>query len=111
MLGLSGGWLIRLLRRLFCVLLSVLWTAKGGECGVTALIVTPKLTAVLPDGRYMFDFKYRTPSALVSTIARGELNVLPTNNLELSYNQEVPPIGGGADYPVSARMSPNQGFG
>lgn len=79
------------------ILAAVLWTAKGGECGVTALIVIPAVTALIPDGRYAFDLKYRTPSQLVGTIRRGELNVLPTTNLELSLNQEVPPIGGGAD--------------
>jgi hypothetical protein len=77
------------------VLCAVLWTCKGGECGLTALIVIPKLTANLPDGRYAFDLKYRTPSQLVGTVRRGELNVLPTAELELSYNQEVPPAGHG----------------
>lgn len=86
-------------------LCSVLWTAKGGECGVTALIVIPKLTANIPDGRYMYDLKYRTPSQLVGTIRRGWLNVLPAAELELSYNQEVPPIGGGADSLPKAALS------
>jgi hypothetical protein len=83
------------------VLCAVLWTSKGGECGMTALIVVPKLTAALPDGRYAFDLKYRTPSQLVGTIRRGELDVLPTANLELSFNQEVPPAGGGSIGPAT----------
>jgi hypothetical protein len=77
---------------------AVLWTAKGGECGITALIVVPAVTALIPDGRYAFDLKCRSPSQLVGTIRRGELNVLPTTSLELSLNQEVPPVGGG--YPA-----------
>lgn len=98
------------------ILCAVLWTARGGECGTTALIVIPKLTANIPDGRYAFDLKYRTPSQLVGTIRRGELNVLPTTNLELSYNQEVPPAGGGyPTLPVSSSYlfptSPKQGYG
>jgi hypothetical protein len=92
------------------ILAAVLWTAKGGECGMTALIVIPKLTAAIPDGRYAFDLKYRTPSQLVGTIRRGELNVLPTTNLELSYNQEVPPAGGGSPGPVTLQRLPVPSF-
>ena len=81
------------------VLCEVLWTCFGGECGVTALIVIPKLTATLPDGSYAFDVKYRSPSGLVGTIRRGLLNVLPTTSLQLSLNQEVPPA---SDSPTMA---------
>ena len=75
------------------ILCEVLWTTKGGECGVTALIVVPKLTATIPDGLYAFDLKYRTPSGMVQTLQRGELNVLPSTNLDLSLGKEVPPVG------------------
>jgi hypothetical protein len=75
------------------VLCEVLWTAQGSWCGITALIVLPKLTATIPDGRYAFDCKYRTPSGLVGTVRRGTINVLPSSNLDFSLNKEVPPIG------------------
>ena len=77
------------------ILGSVLWTETNGGRGITALVVVPKVTAMIPDGRYAFDLKYRTPSQLVKTIRRGEWLSLPTAELELSYNQEVPPAGGG----------------
>jgi hypothetical protein len=87
---------------------SVLWTsAAGGECGVTALIVIPALTAAIPDGSYVFDLKYRTPSQLVQTIRRGPFNILPAVELELSLNQEVPPAGGGASSMLSPAVSPS----
>jgi hypothetical protein len=88
------------------VLLAVLWTCMGGECGLTALIVIPKLTALLPDGRYAFDLKYRTPSGLVTTVARGQLNVLPTTTLELSFGQEVPPATSSTGSSSAARIYP-----
>jgi hypothetical protein len=78
------------------VLGAVIWTAKGGECGVTALILIPAVTANIPDGSYAFDLKYRTPSGLVATIRRGEFNILPSTNTEFSLDQKVPPEGGGA---------------
>src|SRR5215475_13287933 len=56
-------------------LCSVLWTETKGACGVTALIVIPKLTATIPERVYAFDLKYRTPSNLVQTIERGTLTV------------------------------------
>jgi hypothetical protein len=75
---------------------AVIWTTKGGECGMTALVVIPAVTANIPDGRYAFDLKYRTPSGFVATIRRGELSVLPSTNIEFSLDQKVPPVGGGA---------------
>jgi hypothetical protein len=77
------------------ILLAVLWTEKNGTCGITSLIIIPKLSAAVPDGRYAWDFKYRTPSGFVSTIRRGIIDILPTTDLELAENLEVPPIGGG----------------
>jgi hypothetical protein len=73
------------------VMCEVLWTEERGACGITALIVLPNLTAAMPDGRYAFDLKSRSPSGLVGTLRRGELNVLPSTNLDLSLGLEVPP--------------------
>jgi hypothetical protein len=81
-------------------LLEVLWTSMRGECGITALIVIPKLTAALPDGRYAFDLKARSPSGIVSTLKRGDIAVLPSVNLELSLGLEVPPIPGSQPPPA-----------
>jgi hypothetical protein len=78
------------------VLGAVIWTERGGECGMTALVIIPAVTANIPDGRYAFDLKCRTPSGFVTTIRRGELNVLPSTNIEFSLDQKVPPVGGGA---------------
>jgi hypothetical protein len=73
-------------------LLEVLWTSLRGECGITALIVIPKLTAALPDGRYAMELRARSPSGLVTTLERGDFGVLPAVNLELSAGLEVPPV-------------------
>ena len=72
------------------LMINTLWTEDQGNCGLTALVVQPGDTAECPPGRYWFDLKYRTPSGLVKTIRRGELEVLPTAELELSKGLEVP---------------------
>jgi hypothetical protein len=84
-------------------LLAVLWTELHGACGYTCLIVIPDLTSQLPVGRFAFDYKYRTPSNLVTTIARGELDVLPSSNVVLSEGILVPPATSGPSIQNSQR--------
>jgi hypothetical protein len=73
------------------MLLQVIWNAQHGTCGATALIVLPSQTALLPSGRYAFDLKYRTPSGmLIQTIARGEIDVLPSTNFDLAAGIPLP---------------------
>lgn len=74
------------------ILGQVIWSEQHGLCGWTALIWLPEFTALVPPGRYAFDLKYRTRStALTQTIARGELDVIPTSDLSLSQPHEIPP--------------------
>jgi hypothetical protein len=66
-------------------LLQTAWNEQNGGCGITALIVLPSLTSQVPEGRYAFDLKYQGPSGLtVVTCKRGQANVLPSTNLNLS---------------------------
>jgi hypothetical protein len=70
----------------------VIWNEQHGLCGWTALIWLPQYTQNVPPGRYAFDLKYRTRSTvLTQTIARGELDVIPTSDLTLSQPHEIPP--------------------
>jgi hypothetical protein len=82
-------------------LAQVIWNEQHGACGYTALIVLPYQTSVLPAGSFAFDLKYRTPStALVQTIRRGELDILPSTNTDLSPLGEIPPPIVGPPYNV-----------
>jgi len=87
------------------ILAQVLWTELHGACGWTCLIVIPDLTSQIPVGRYAFDYKYRTPSNLVFTIARGELDVLPTSDIQLSEGVKVPPATQGPSIQNSQRWA------
>jgi hypothetical protein len=74
-------------------LCATVWNENQGQCGCTALIILPYYTAQIPVGRYAFDLKYMSPSGLVRTFARGELDVLPGTNTAFSQINEVaPPI-------------------
>lgn len=74
------------------ILGQVIWNEQHGACGYTCLIWLPQYTQLVPPGRYAFDLKYRTRSTmLVQTIARGELDVIPTSDLTLSPAGEIPP--------------------
>lgn len=74
------------------ILGQVIWSEQHGLCGWTALIWLPEFTRLVPPGRYAFDVKYRTRSTMLTqTIARGELDVIPTSDLTLSQPGEIPP--------------------
>lgn len=74
------------------ILGQVIWSEQHGLCGWTALIWLPQYTRLVPPGRYAFDLKYRTRSTMLTqTIARGELDVIPTSDLTLSQPHEIPP--------------------
>lgn len=90
------------------VVAEVLWTCLNGQCGLTALIVIPAVTAEIPDGIYAWDLKYRTPSGLVKTLQRGQLDVLPSVCLDFSLGQEVPPAN--MRTPPPAALPPQGGY-
>lgn len=70
----------------------VVWNEQHGTCGYTALIILPNITAAIPAGRYAWDLKYQTPSAmLTTTFARGEIEILPTTNTEFAAMVPLPP--------------------
>jgi hypothetical protein len=74
------------------ILGQVIWNEQHGLCGWTALIWLGQYTMNVPPGRYAFDLKYRTRSTVLSqTIARGELDVIPSSDLTLSQAHEIPP--------------------
>jgi hypothetical protein len=86
------------------ILSQVIWTEQHGLCGWTCLIWLPEQTMNVDPGRYAFDLKYRTRSTLLTqTIARGELDVLPTSDLTLAQPDVIPPPLPGL--PVSAVLA------
>jgi len=74
-------------------LLVTAWTEYHGACGWTALIVLGDLTAQVPEGRYAFDCKSRSPGGVVQTMKRGEIDFLPSTNIDLSSGTVIPPPG------------------
>lgn len=71
----------------------VIWNEQHGSCGYTCLIVLPNITAAIPPGRYAFDLKYMTPSAMFTvTFGRGEIDVLPSTNTTLAAMVPLPPV-------------------
>jgi hypothetical protein len=74
-------------------LLVTAWTEYHGACGWTALIILGELTAQVPSGRYAFDCKSRSPGGVVQTMKRGEIDFLPSTNIDLSTGVVIPPPG------------------
>jgi len=72
-------------------LLIIAWTEYHGACACTVLVAMPQQTASLPAGRYAFDVKYRTPGGSITTLKRGELDVLPSTNIDMAGFGFVPP--------------------
>jgi len=74
-------------------LFKVVWNAQHGACAWTCLIVLPKNTLQVWPGSYAFDLKSQTPGGLVTTFARGQLDILPSSDLSLSQeNTTVNPL-------------------